>query len=83
MEYRFTPKGVCSKEFCFDMEGTRIKGLTVTGGCPGNLIGIGRMLEGKEADEIIESFRGVRCGERRTSCPEQIAFALEEYLKEK
>lgn len=82
MEYRYQPKGVCAKEFCFQIEEGVISGVEVRGGCPGNLIGIGKMLTGRRPEEVIREFRGIRCGERPTSCPDQMAQALEKYVAE-
>lgn len=82
MEYSYVPKGVCSKEFHFEMDGDRIQHVDVVGGCPGNLLGISKLISGKSADEVISMFKGLKCGQRPTSCPEQIAFALEAYQKE-
>lgn len=80
VEFTYLPKGVCAREFKFEMLGNTIKRITVTGGCPGNLLGIGILIEGKEASDVIADFAGVKCGDRKTSCPAQIALALEEYL---
>lgn len=80
MEYRYQPKGVCAKEFCFQIEDGVITNVEVQGGCPGNLLGIGKLLTGKKLDEVIAMFRGLRCAERPTSCPDQMAQALEQYL---
>ena len=79
VEYSYIPKGVCAKEFVFEMEGNTVKSLSVKGGCPGNLLGIGRLIQGKDISEITASFQGVKCGARNTSCPEQIALALKAY----
>ncbi|WP_276852809.1 MULTISPECIES: TIGR03905 family TSCPD domain-containing protein [Lachnospiraceae] len=82
MEFSYVPHGVCAKEFHFEMDGDRIKHVEVTGGCPGNLLGIGKLISGKTADEVIEMFQGLKCGARPTSCPDQMSLALTEYLKE-
>lgn len=77
--FTYTPKGVCSKKYVFEMEGTKIISLEVTGGCSGNLKGISRIVRDMEADQVIKAFRGTQCGPRPTSCPDQIACALEAY----
>ena len=79
MKYVYVPKGVCSKKYEFEMNGTKIESVVITGGCSGNLRGISRIITGKEIDEVIEAFSGVQCGPRPTSCPDQIAQALIEY----
>lgn len=82
MEFNYVPNGVCAKEFRFEMDGDRISKLEVTGGCPGNLLGIGKLIGGKTADEVIQMFRGLKCGARPTSCPDQISLALQKYQEE-
>ncbi len=82
MKYEFFPKGVCSMKMIFDIEENIVKSLQIIGGCPGNTIGVSRLVEGKSVDEIIQMLKGIPCGLRGTSCPDQIATALEEYKKE-
>lgn len=82
MEYRFTPRGVCSREMIVEMEGDIIKSLKISGGCPGNTVGLTYMVQGRKIDEVIEKLKGIPCGMRGTSCPDQLARALEE-IKEK
>lgn len=79
-KFKVTPVGVCAKEFEFEMEGTKIKSFVSTGGCPGNLLGIGTFLKDQEAQEVIDKFEGLNCATRPTSCPDQIAKALKAYL---
>lgn len=82
MEYRYTPQGVCSMQMVFEIENEIIKSLKIIGGCPGNTIGVSKLVQGREIDEVIEMLKGIPCGMRGTSCPDQVAKALEEY-KEK
>lgn len=77
----YKPKGVCAREMRFEMDGDIIQNVTIVGGCAGNLLGISRILRGKHIDEVLDSFEGVRCGGKQTSCPDQIAKALKEYRK--
>ena len=77
--YVYRPKGVCSREMRFEMDGDVIRKVTIVGGCPGNLLGISRMLENKHIDEVVDAFAGVRCCGKATSCPDQIACALKQY----
>ncbi len=77
--YVFQPKGVCSRQFTFELEGTKIVSLDVVGGCNGNLKGISSLVKGKEIDEIINALEGITCGPRATSCPDQIAEALKQF----
>lgn len=78
MEYRFTPRGVCSREMIVEIEGDIIKSLKILGGCPGNTVGLTHMVQGRKIDEVIEKLKGIPCGARGTSCPDQLAKALEE-----
>ena len=82
MEYRYTPQGVCSMQMVFEIEKEIIKSLKIIGGCPGNTIGVSKLVQGRKIDEVIEMLKGIPCGMRGTSCPDQVAKALEEY-KEK
>ncbi|MFI3283904.1 MAG: TIGR03905 family TSCPD domain-containing protein [Erysipelotrichaceae bacterium] len=82
MNFEYTPKGVCSSKMKFEVEGDIIKNVVITGGCPGNLLGISRILQGKNYHEVIESFEGVRCGGKPTSCPDQIAQALKLHFQD-
>ena len=81
MEYIYTPKGVCSMQMIFQIDNNIIKSLKIVGGCPGNTIGVSRLVVGKNVDEVIEMLKGIPCGARGTSCPDQVATALEEYKK--
>ena len=82
MEYRFKPSGVCSREMIIELDGEIIKKLTIVGGCAGNTAGISNLVEGMNIDEVIKKLKGIPCGVRNTSCPDQLAKALEE-IKEK
>ena len=82
MEYKFTPQGVCSMEMIFDIENNIIKSLKIIGGCPGNTVGVSRLVAGRSIDEVIEMLEGINCGGRGTSCPDQVAKALEEWKKQ-
>ena len=81
MEYRYTPQGVCSMQMIFEINNGIINNLKIIGGCPGNTIGVAKLVVGKTVDEVIEMLKGIPCGKRGTSCPDQVAKALEEYKK--
>ncbi len=81
MKYEFSPKGVCSIKMIFDIEDNIVKSLKIIGGCPGNTVGVSKLVENKSIDEIIQMLKGIPCGGKGTSCPDQIATALEEYKK--
>ena len=79
MHYEYKPKGTCSQKMIFEIEDGRIENLEVIGGCPGNLLGISRIVKGKTLEEVIEAFEGVTCGRKPTACPDQIAQALKQF----
>ena len=78
MEYRYEPKGVSSYEMIVDIDGDTIKKVTIEGGCAGNTVGVSRLVEGMKIDEAIKRLKGIPCGFKGTSCPDQLARALEE-----
>lgn len=82
MEYKYTPEGVCSMQMIFEIENNIIKKLKIVGGCPGNTVGVSKLVEGRNINEVIEMLKGIPCGIKGTSCPDQVARALEEYKKE-
>lgn len=77
MEYRYKPQGVCSTEMLIDVENNIIKNIKITNGCNGNLKGISNLLIGMNINEVIHKLKGIKCGYKNTSCPDQIALALE------
>ncbi len=79
MKFEYIPKGVCSMKMIFEIEGNIIKNLQIVGGCPGNTIGVSKLVKGKKIEEIINMLKGIPCGVRGTSCPDQVSKALEEY----
>ncbi len=83
MKYIYKPEGVCSREMIFEIEDGIIKDLQVVGGCPGNIIGVSKLIIGKTIDEVIKLLKGIPCGTRGTSCPDQVAIALEKYKENK
>ena len=79
MHITYRPKGVCSNLMDIDIEDGKVIGLKVTGGCSGNLQGISSLVVGMDVDEVISRLEGIRCGFKKTSCPDQLALALKEY----
>lgn len=74
----FKTSGVCSRTIEYEIEGNTIKSVKFIGGCPGNTIGVSRLVKGKTIDEVISTLEGVPC-RNGTSCPDQLAKALKEY----
>ena len=62
-----------------DIDGDTIKKVTIEGGCAGNTVGVSRLVEGMKIDEAIKRLKGIPCGFKGTSCPDQLARALEEF----
>lgn len=81
MEYRYKPTGVCSREIIIEIENDTIKSVKIIGGCPGNTLGVSTMVEGHKIEEVIQKLKGIPCGIKETSCPDQLAKALEEIKK--
>ena len=82
MEFKYRTSGVCSREITFDLEDGIVKNVSFFGGCNGNLKGISALVEGKKAEEVIPVIKGIKCGFKSTSCPDQLALALTEALNE-
>lgn len=78
MEYVCKPKGVCSMQIRFDLsEDGIIKSVQFLGGCNGNTQGVAKLAEGRPAKEVIALLKGIDCGGKGTSCPDQLAKALQ------
>ena len=79
--------GTCSMQISYDVveeNGVEVvRNVVYTGGCNGNLQGIGRLVEGLPVDEVIDKLQGIRCGYKSTSCPDQLAKALQAYKASK
>lgn len=80
MKYNYRTQGTCARNISFDLEDGIVKNISFEGGCNGNLKGISALAEGKNAEEVIASLSGIRCGFKSTSCPDQLAKALYEAL---
>ncbi|MBQ9467101.1 MAG: TIGR03905 family TSCPD domain-containing protein [Muribaculaceae bacterium] len=77
----FTTSGTCSKAINLEIdEEGRIHNVQFVGGCPGNTFGVARLVEGRKANEVIATLKGITCGAKPTSCPDQLAHALEQAL---
>lgn len=80
MSYRYMTRGTCSRQIDFQLEGNVVRGVIFTGGCHGNLQGVARLVEGMTVEEVIGRLKGIRCGNKPTSCPDQLCIALEAAL---
>lgn len=77
MQYKTS--GTCSQMIDFEVEDDIIKSVAFTGGCNGNLKGISALVSGMKVDDAISKLKGIRCGMKSTSCPDQLARALEQF----
>jgi len=80
MTYQYKPSGVCARGITIELDSGVIRSVAFNGGCAGNLTGIARLVAGMRAQDVITKFKGTRCGNKATSCPDQLALALEEAL---
>lgn len=76
MEYRYKTKGTCSSEMIVELDGEIIKSVKIIGGCNGNAKGICALVQGMKAKDVVRHCKGIQCGFRPTSCPDQLATAL-------
>ncbi len=76
--YSYKTSGTCSKEIRFDVEDGIVKNVTFVFGCPGNTQGVAALVEGMKIDDVIARLKGINCGGKGTSCPDQLAIALEQ-----
>lgn len=81
-EFKYIPNGVCAREMIFSIDNNIIIDAKTIGGCPGNSQGVSSLIKGMNIDEVITKLKGINCANRGTSCPDQIARALELYKKE-
>lgn len=83
MEYTYKTKGgVCSRRICFQLEDDDIvKNIRFVGGCSGNTQGVSSLAEGMKAEELVRKLKNIKCGFKDSSCPDQLALAVEEALK--
>ena len=82
MQYEYKTKGTCSQRIQFVIEDGKVRNVQFIGGCNGNLQGISKLVDGMDADEVIARIQGIRCGMKPTSCPDQLATALQEALSQ-
>lgn len=78
----YKTKGTCSTQIDIEVEGDIIKAVSFTKGCNGNLQGVSRLVEGMKCEDAIAKLRGIKCGAKDTSCPDQLSYAIEEAMKQ-
>lgn len=79
--FEYINKGTCSSKVSFDIDNNKIYNVKFIGGCNGNLQGIAALVEGMNIEDVENRLRDIRCGNKSTSCPDQLARALKEFLK--
>lgn len=77
---RYKTQGVCSTSIDIELKDGVIESVQFTGGCNGNLQGISALVKGMTPQEAISRLKGIRCGFKATSCPDQLARALESMI---
>ncbi len=78
----FTPSAdVCARQMNIEITDNIVTKVQIIGGCAGNSQGISRLVTGMAPADAIAKLRGIRCGSRPTSCPDQLAIALESMIK--
>ena len=82
MKYNYIPQGVCSRNIEIDVEDGIIVSVKFTGGCNGNTQGISALIKGMKVTDAIKKLKGIDCNGRGTSCPDQLAIALENILRQ-
>ncbi len=79
MKFSYTPSGVCSRQINYEIEDGKVKNVEIVGGCNGNGKGIASLVEGLSVEEVIAKLKNIKCGNKTTSCPDQLARALEQH----
>jgi uncharacterized protein (TIGR03905 family) len=72
----YRPRGTCSQLIEIEVDDGIIKRVEFTGGCPGNLIAIAELTKGMKVSDAVERLDGIKCGDKKTSCADQLAQAL-------
>ena len=81
-QIEYKTKGTCSRAIRITLEDDIVKEVSFLGGCAGNTAGVSALVQGMPAEEAIRRLKGIRCGFKPTSCPDQLATALEQALAE-
>lgn len=75
-QIKYKPRGVCSREIIIDVNGDTVENVKFIGGCNGNTQGISSLVKGMKVDDVINRLSGIDCNGKGTSCPDQLAKAL-------
>jgi uncharacterized protein (TIGR03905 family) len=77
----YIPRGVCAEKIYYQIENGKVRNVAFVKGCNGNAQGIARLIEGMDAAQVVERLKGINCNGKGTSCPDQLACALEQEIK--
>ncbi len=80
MQYVYTTKGTCSRQIIVELEDGVVQSVQFVGGCNGNTKGISSLVAGMKAEDVVRRCKGITCGMKPTSCPDQLARALQEAM---
>lgn len=80
MVYTYDTKGTCSRQIIIDVENGIVNDVKFIGGCSGNTQGIASLVKGMKVEDVIKKCKGIDCAGRGTSCPDQLAKAMEEII---
>ena len=83
MKHIYKTKGVCAREIEIEVENDIVKSVKFLGGCAGNTQGVAKLVAGMTIDQVIDRLKGIRCGFKSTSCPDQLSAALEQIKSSK
>ena len=81
MTHEYVTRGTCARKIYFDLENGKVSNVQFVSGCSGNTQGVARLVEGMDAEEVVRRLKGIRCGMKSTSCPDQLATAIEQAMK--
>jgi uncharacterized protein (TIGR03905 family) len=80
--YKYKTKGTCSSEIMFDIQDGKLRNVRFINGCSGSLQGICKLVEGMEITKALDLLKGIKCGHKKTSCPDQLSIAINKVLEE-
>lgn len=81
-KHEYKTSGTCSRKITFELDDeNKVHNVVFEGGCNGNLQGIGQLVEGMDAEELVKRVSGIKCGFKHTSCPDQLSKAVSEAIK--
>ncbi|KPU44829.1 TSCPD domain protein [Oxobacter pfennigii] len=81
MKLEYKMQGVCAEKIDIDVSDGIVRRVEFKSGCDGNLQGISKLIEGMKVEDVIEKLKGIKCGRKSTSCPDQLSKALQNMLK--